>query len=337
MSKSLLKADRPCLSLEEENMYFYNDKQTNPKVGYDEYISEKESEFHNYIQDVKKKYYEKISPNFFEKIKYSLDRLEEAFSSNEHFTKEKIYLSFNGGKDCLAAYILVKYYLYCEENSLDYSIIKSFESFITEKHKPLNNSKRIRFVYFMNKKNYDCEEDYAWNFSKKEEVEIHFCYSDYILGLNFLIQKSDLKYIIMGTRADDIKKDFPRSENLIHASTAPYPEFLRFYPVYKFDYADIWRLILLTKFEYLELYDKGFSSIGNKYNTKINENLIFKMSQQPANLQPAEECKSSIYADNIDQEVNCSYNDNNNSLNFLLPAWCLKEMLSERSFRNIEK
>ena len=104
----------------------------------------------------------------------------------------------------------------------------------------------------------------------------------------------------MGTRKDDIIKYKPDTrdieKSLTDPSTAPYPNFLRFYPIFSFDFDDIWRLILITKYEYLNLYDCGFSSIGNRFNTQVNENL------------------------KIDE-------------NLVLPAWCLQESISERSFR----
>ncbi len=129
--------------------------------------------------------------------------------------------------------------------------------------------------------------------------------ADYIKGLNFLIENNNLKSIIMGTRADDIKGD-KKNDTLIHPSTSPYPIFSRFYPIYNFDYEDIWRLILLTKFEYLELYDRGYSSIGNKFNTELNENLKIIINKE----------------------------DKTNHILYL-PAFCLDQSLSEseRIFR----
>ena len=119
----------------------------------------------------------------------------------------------------------------------------------------------------------------------------------------------------MGTRISDnnnldenIKKI---SKNLIENSTKPFPQFIRFYPVYNFNYSEIWKIILISKFDYLNLYDKGFSSIGKKTNTNINKNLINKFYNN---------------------------NENNNNINnkynkYYYPAWFLIDEKSEREFR----
>ena len=261
--------------------------------------------YSNYIKKLKI-FSSKFSETFFDKIKFSLDLFNNFLNNQPLFKKDKIFLAFNGGKDCLATYILIKYYFFCEENIIDYSASLSFQTFCMDKNKNycVDPKYKIKLVYFMNKKNFESEEEYVFNFSLREKIEIIYIYSDYISGLKFLIKNFNLKWIIMGTRKDDIKETL-QNENLIHESTDPYPKFIRFYPVFKFDYEDIWKLILLSKIEYLELYDKGYSSIGNKLNTKVNENLIFKIN-----------------------EIEKS--------NLFLPAWCLMDSFSERNFRDSE-
>jgi 3'-phosphoadenosine 5'-phosphosulfate sulfotransferase (PAPS reductase)/FAD synthetase len=243
--------------------------------------------------------YTQIDPAFFNKI-IDFTKCFENLLINQCTQKTKLYVSFNGGKDCLAAYILIKYFFYCKVNELIVEEISSFESFINSKTQIKISDFNIIFIYFVNDKNFKEEEDYVINFAKEEGVEIFYLYSDYITGLKYLIQNFDLKLVIMGTRKDDlIKYKSPTKgvdETLTHHSTAPYPDFVRFYPIFKFDFDDIWRLIILSKTNYLELYDRGFSSIGNRFNTSINENL------------------------KIDE-------------NLILPAWCLQDSVSERSFR----
>jgi 3'-phosphoadenosine 5'-phosphosulfate sulfotransferase (PAPS reductase)/FAD synthetase len=84
----------------------------------------------------------------------------------------------------------------------------------------------------------------------------------------------------MGTRKSDIKtaEEAERISNtLLHESTKPFPHFMRYYPVFLLSYSDIWMLILSADFPYLNLYDKGYSSIGHKDNTKVNINLYNKI------------------------------------------------------------
>ena len=253
-------------------------------------------------------YYSYITDDFMDKIVYSLNCFNDLFVNNTIKSEEKIFISFNGGKDCLAAYILTKYYFYCKKNVLQYNLKKSFKNFCNNK-KWDNFSFReynVYLIYFINKNNFAEEEDYIIEFSKNEKIDIFYLYSDFISGLKFLITNFNLKTIIMGTRQDDVANMAKTSinkinENLLHPSTTPYPEFLRFYPNFHFNYEDIWRLILLTKFKYLSFYDQGYSSLGKTNNTQINQNLIYK----------------------IDLTGEIKY----------LPAWCLEEVESERIYR----
>ena len=227
-----------------------------------------------------------MTPQLMSKISFSCGLIQD---------QQVYYLSFNGGKDCLAAYIILKYYLYCKENSKDYSEIESYESFVSSNY----HSDKIVFLYFISDKHFECEEDYVINFVKQEKVKMLFCYSTYINGLNYILKQHSVNYIVMGTRYDDIKNAADASmisQTLSQESTKPYPEFLRFYPVFNFSYSEIWRLILSSNTYYLKLYDFGFSSIGDKFNTKINQYLYVN--------------ERKVY-----------------------PAWYLKEEQSERAFR----
>jgi 3'-phosphoadenosine 5'-phosphosulfate sulfotransferase (PAPS reductase)/FAD synthetase len=257
------------------------------------------------------KYYSQITDEFFEKVIYSLNCFSDLFVNNTIKENEKLFISFNGGKDCLAAYLLVKYYFYCKKNELSYNVKKSFKKFCAEEsssNSQMNMKEfNIYFIYFVNDKNFNEEEDYVNQFSAQEKIKTFYLYSDFVSGLNFLIKNFNLKTIIMGTRKDDILS-MPSSslksinENLLHQSTQPYPSFLRFYPNFHFSFEDVWRLIILTKTKYLSLYDQGYSSIGKKSNTQVNENLKIE----------------------------------NDGKSQFLPAWCLDEASTERNFR-IEK
>jgi len=245
-----------------------------------------------------------INDDFYEKIIFSLNLIP---------VLNLYYVSFNGGKDCLAAYILIKFKIFCIEYNLDYKNKENFEKFSKEKF----YTKKIILLYFVNDNHFEEEENYVINFIKNEKVFINYYYSSYVEGLKFFLKKKNDKndLIFMGTRIADnnnldenIKKI---SKNLIENSTKPFPQFIRFYPVYNFNYSEIWKIILISKFDYLNLYDKGFSSIGKKTNTNINKNLINKFYNN---------------------------NENNNNINnkynkYYYPAWFLIDEKSEREFR----
>jgi 3'-phosphoadenosine 5'-phosphosulfate sulfotransferase (PAPS reductase)/FAD synthetase len=239
-------------------------------------------------------YYNNITDDFLEKIIYSLNFITEVFVTN--LQGENIYISFNGGKDCLCCYILIKYYFFCQSKQLDYKHKNSYIIFTKEGRYFKITQKKIFLIYFINENNYSEEEDYVSEFIKTEDLDIIYIYGDYVTGMKFLIQKFLLNVIIMGSRKDDFKH--PNTEdNLLLPSTGNYPQFLRFMPVYNWDYEDVWRLILSSRTSYLKLYDMGFSSIGRKGKTKVNEALIYDNSR-------------------------------------VLPAWCLEDYISERNFRS---
>ena len=232
----------------------------------------------------------KITPELFQKIIYSCSKIQE---------QNIYYVSFNGGKDCLAAYLILKYYLYCKENNLNYSDIESLNKFANNKNKFFSYLNKVVFLYFINDKHFESEEDYVIKFAKKEQIKIYYCYSSYEEGLNYLLNRFSINKIIMGTRNDDLKNTEHSNlivNTLIEKSTKPFPEFDRFYLVFNFTYNEIWRLILFLNSDYLDLYDKGYSSIGDRYNTKINQYLFINNRE-------------------------------------IFPAWCLLNNDSERAFR----
>ena len=232
----------------------------------------------------------KITPELFQKIIYSCSKIQE---------QNIYYVSFNGGKDCLAAYLILKYYLYCKENNLNYSDIESLNKFANNKNKFFSYLNKVVFLYFINDKHFESEEDYVIKFAKKEQIKIYYCYSSYEEGLNYLLNRFSINKIIMGTRNDDLKNTEHSNlivDTLIEKSTKPFPEFDRFYLVFNFTYNEIWRLILFLNSDYLDLYDKGYSSIGDRFNTKINQYLFINNRE-------------------------------------IFPAWCLLNNDSERAFR----
>jgi len=243
-----------------------------------------------------------ITEEFFNKIKFAMNSLDELFAQNVINKSDKLAISFNGGKDCLAAYIVIKYYFFCKKFAYSYDL-NSFVTFCNESSENKENHYNLKetgvyFIYFLNDDYFKEEEDYVIDFIRKEKIDSFCFYSDIVTGLKFLIQNYDLKFVIMGVRDDDVSLSYKQklnSQNLLHPSTNPYPTFLRFYPIYNFTFEDVWKIILVSNYKYLELYDKGFSSIGKKHNTMVNQNLII-----------------------------------NNSI---LPAWCLKKYDSEREFR----
>ena len=216
----------------------------------------------------------KIDDNLMQKISYSLSKFK---------IEDEYFLSFNGGKDILASYILLKYYLYCKDYKYDYTNKSSYIKFTNSNYIPKKH--KITFLYFTRKTSFEQEIQYVKKLTEKENVQLLMTESDYISGMKFFISFLHINTLIMGTRADDLNnKTYINtiSKSLLSESTYPYPYFIRFFPVFNFIYKDIWKLILSSNMEYLCLYDKGFSSIGYINNTLVNPNLIKNGTILPA-------------------------------------------------------
>ena len=85
-------------------------------------------------------YYKNVSDDFISKLVYSINCFNELFANNTILKDDCIYISFNGGKDCLAVYLILKYFYFCKAYDLDHTLISSFNSF-SEKQKNFKSCK----------------------------------------------------------------------------------------------------------------------------------------------------------------------------------------------------
>jgi FAD synthetase len=53
-----------------------------------------------------------------------------------------------------------------------------------------------------------------------------------------------------------------------------YPDFTRVNPIFRWNYQQVWKAIKKLHIPYCELYDQGYSSLGNMQNTIKNPTLI---------------------------------------------------------------
>lgn len=85
-----------------------------------------------------------------------------------------------------------------------------------------------------------------------------------------MIEKYNTKAIFMGVRRGD-----PSTDELEHItpSTMGWPPFLRINPILRWTYADVWSFIRHCEIDYCSLYDHGYTSLGNIYDTVENPSL----------------------------------------------------------------
>lgn len=74
----------------------------------------------------------------------------------------------------------------------------------------------------------------------------------------------------MGNRSTD-----PWSQNLkaLDPSSDGWPAFMRVFPILDWSYGDVWNFLRELDLIYCNLYDQGFTSLGEKNNTCPNPNL----------------------------------------------------------------
>ena len=85
----------------------------------------------------------------------------------------------------------------------------------------------------------------------------------------------------MGSRKDD-----PGCANLTHVNASDqhkgYPHFYRVNPIIYWSYELVWEVMREIGIPYCQLYEKGYTSIGNMSNTKVNKNLATEGGYRPA-------------------------------------------------------
>lgn len=259
----------------------------------------------------------------FSKIKCNLNLLKSFV--DEALQNKNLFVSFNGGKDCTATLVIVKYYLYCNVKGYDYTQESSFLDFIENQSKHSIDNESVKLVYFIRNDTFQEEIDFCFSVAKKENVKLILLQSNYKTGLQYLKDTLKLETVFMGIRKDDFSSDRNVSErDIIQQSDSNYPSFYRLYPVFQFTYREIWILILQSKYDYLCLYDAGFTSIGSKSKTFRNKEL--ELSEY---LKKHEECMS----DTDKQQIMSLLNLQSNST-IHLPAFVLDQFETERGYRS---
>ena len=77
--------------------------------------------------------------------------------------------------------------------------------------------------------------------------------------------------VLMGNRRTD-----PWSHDLhpITPSSAGWPEFQRIFPILDWSFKDVWEFLRSEKLPYCSLYDQGYTSLGEKHNSRPNPSLL---------------------------------------------------------------
>ncbi|KAK5581699.1 hypothetical protein RB653_001736 [Dictyostelium firmibasis] len=203
---------------------------------------------------------------FYIKIIESIETIECAFNK---FDFHEIALSFNGGKDCCVLLHLINYVL-----------LKKFKDSINTTNNSNQNSsidnniknKGLKTIYFQTPDSFNQVNQFTENCSLVYNLNLLEVPSIGIKeGLEKIITSENIKAVFIGIRFGD-----PNSLHLEKFSfTDPgWPHFLRVNPILKWNYHEIWEFIKICNIPYCELYDQGYTSIGQQHDTIPNPDLL---------------------------------------------------------------
>jgi len=170
-----------------------------------------------------------------ERIQESFNVVERAFAQ---YRDSELALAFNGGKDCLIVFQLVK--AYCEHY-----------------HRPMPF-----LVYFEREDEFPEMIDFMHRTVESRNLTIHTVKGGFKQGLQEL-KDLGIRAVLMGQRRSD-----PYAPDAHFAMTTQgWPELMRINPILDMNYTSVWAFLRGTSTTYCSLYDQGYTSLGPKSKT----------------------------------------------------------------------
>ena len=187
-----------------------------------------------------------------EKFRHSFDVLEQCLS---RYRPEQIAVAFNGGKDCTV--VLHQYSL----------VLKKINAERQE-------NGRLNALFIHNKPQFDNVLEFidqCVKFYELNVIQINGLIKDALFQLKH--SHPDIRCIIMGTRFTD---PYSSSLNDFSPTDPTWPEYMRCNPILNYSYNDVWAFLREFKVPYCQMYDQGFTSIGDKEKTMRNVRLQYQ-------------------------------------------------------------
>jgi len=186
------------------------------------------------------------------KFRHSFNVLEQCLT---RYIPNQIAVAFNGGKDCTV-------------------VLHQYSLVLNKKYSHLNTKPPLRALFIHNKPQFDNVLQFVGECVKYYELDLIQINGRIKDALNQLkISHPEIECVIMGTRLTD-----PNSSNLSDFSpTDPtWPEYMRCNPILNYSYQDVWAFLRGFKVPYCQMYDQGFTSIGDKEKTIRNARLQYQ-------------------------------------------------------------
>eukprot|EP00850_Spirogloea_muscicola_P019537 SM000193S05161 [mRNA] locus=s193:21577:27166:- [translate_table: standard] len=174
-----------------------------------------------------------------------------------------VAFSFNGGKDStVLLHLLRAGYAASEQTLGDPAALNDFG-----RGRLVH---RIRTIFFESPDAFPEINAFTLATAREYNLELDVLRLDFKAGLEVLLREKPIKAIFLGTRLSD-----PNAvgQEVFAPSSAGWPPFMRVNPILNWSYRDIWAFVLACRAPYCELYDHGYTSIGNVHDTLPNEAL----------------------------------------------------------------
>ncbi|KAI6220902.1 MoCF-biosynth domain-containing protein [Aphelenchoides fujianensis] len=182
---------------------------------------------------------------FAQRFDRSIQVIDEAL---EQYSLVEIAIAFNGGKDCTALLHLLR-------------------SRIDKKYGP---ETRIQAFHILCGEEFAEMADFIRDAARVYRLDINELNGPMREGLSQLRQRRPhIRAVFMGSRQSDPNGRHMKSEG--EWTDKDWPQFFRVCPILRWHYADVWRLLRSLCIPYCPLYDRGYTSLGDRTKTVPNE------------------------------------------------------------------
>nr|AGU68149.1 FAD synthetase [Crithidia acanthocephali] len=167
------------------------------------------------------------------------------------FPPSQIGISFNGGKDSVVMFELIR-------RTVPLDVLKQCCIFVIDL--------RDEFDEIL---------DFRARYMRELGKELSLVHQEVTVDMREsmwkLMEKRPLKAIFMGTRKTDPHGKYQQSP--VQVTTAGWPDFLRVCPLFSWSVHSVWEYTRLHHIPQCQLYEDGYTSLGNVSNTSRNPQL----------------------------------------------------------------